>query len=98
MGEGVAVSNVGSLMDYMGIVGIPSFEEETISLVKALACPEGFRFSCGVGCTYTVDEKTFSQLRDNLAGYSESSLTMVKAFACVCSRGKTVWSTMPYTP
>ena len=50
------MSNVGSLMDYMGIVGIPSFEEETISLVKALACPEGFRFSCGVGCTYTVDE------------------------------------------
>lgn len=68
------MSNVGSLMDYMGIVGIPSFEEETISLVKALACPEGFRFSCGVGCTYTVDEKTFSQLRDNLAGYSESGL------------------------
>ena len=68
------MSNIGSLMDYMGIVGIPSFEEETISLVKALACPEGFRFSCGVGCTYTVDEKTFSQLRDNLAGYSESGL------------------------
>lgn len=68
------MSNVGSLMDYTGIVGIPSFEEETISLVKALACPEGFRFSCGVGCTYTVDEKTFSQLRDNLAGYSESGL------------------------
>ena len=64
------MSNVGSLMDYMGIVGIPS----SISLVKALACPEGFRFSCGVGCTYTVDEKTFSQLRDNLAGYSESGL------------------------
>ena len=58
-------------MDYMDI---PSFKEETISLVKALACPEGFRFSCGVGCTYTVDEKTFSQLRDNLAGYSESGL------------------------
>lgn len=58
----------------MGIVGKPSFEEETISLVKALACPDGFRFSCGVGCTYTVDEKTFSQLRDNLAGYSESGL------------------------
>ena len=55
-------------------MGIPSFEKETISLVKALACPEGFRFSCGVGCTYTVDEKTFSQLRDNLAGYSESGL------------------------
>ena len=53
---------------------IPSFKEETISLVKALACPDGFRFSCGVGCTYTVDEKTFSQLRDNLAGYSESGL------------------------
>ena len=68
------MSNVGSLMDYMGIVGISSFEKETISLVKALACPEGFRFSCGVGCTYTVDEKTFSQLRDNLAGYSESGL------------------------
>lgn len=68
------MSNIGSLMDYMGIVDIPSFEEETISLVKALACPEGFRFSCGVGCTYTVDEKTFSQLRDNLAGYSESGL------------------------
>ena len=65
------MSNVGSLMDYMDI---PSFKEETISLVKALACPEGFRFSCGVGCTYTVDEKTFSQLRDNLAGYSESGL------------------------
>ena len=65
------MSNIGSLMDYMGIVGIPSL---TISLVKALACPEGFRFSCGVGCTYTVDEKTFSQLRDNLAGYSESGL------------------------
>lgn len=65
------MSNVGSLMDYMGIVGI---EKETISLVKALACPKGFRFSCGVGCTYTVDEKTFSQLRDNLAGYSESGL------------------------
>lgn len=64
------MSNIGSLMDYMGIVGIPS----SISLVKALACPEGFRFSCGVGCTYTVDEKTFSQLRDNLAGYSESGL------------------------
>ena len=64
------MSNVGSLMDYMGIVGIPS----SISLVKALACPEGFRFSCGVGCTYTVDEKTFSQLRDNLVGYSESGL------------------------
>lgn len=71
MEEGAAVSNIGSLMDYMGIVGIPSL---TISLVKALACPEGFRFSCGVGCTYTVDEKTFSQLRDNLAGYSESGL------------------------
>lgn len=70
MEEGAAVSNIGSLMDYMGIVGIP----RTISLVKALACPEGFRFSCGVGCTYTVDEKTFSQLRDNLAGYSESGL------------------------
>lgn len=67
------MSNVGSLMDYMGIVGIPSFEEETISLVKALACPEGFRFSCGVGCTYTVDEKTFSQLRDNLAGYCSAT-------------------------
>ena len=65
------MSNIGSLMDYMDI---PSFKEETISLVKALACPEGFRFSCGVGCTYTVDEKTFSQLRDNLAGYSESGL------------------------
>lgn len=68
------MSNVGSLMDYMGIVGNPSFKKETISLVKALACPEDFRFSCGVGCTYTVDEKTFSQLRDNLAGYSESGL------------------------
>ena len=65
------MSNVESLRDYKGI---PSFKEETISLVKALACPEGFRFSCGVGCTYTVDEKTFSQLRDNLAGYSESGL------------------------
>ena len=65
------MSNIGSLMDYMGI---PSFKKGTISLVKALACPEGFRFSCGVGCTYTVDEKTFSQLRDNLAGYSESGL------------------------
>lgn len=65
------MSNVESLRDYMGI---PSFKEETISLVKALACPDGFRFSCGVGCTYTVDEKTFSQLRDNLAGYSESGL------------------------
>ena len=62
------MSNVESLRD------IPSFKEETISLVKALACPDGFRFSCGVGCTYTVDEKTFSQLRDNLAGYSESGL------------------------
>ena len=61
------MSNVESLRDYKGI---PS----SISLVKALACPEGFRFSCGVGCTYTVDEKTFSQLRDNLAGYSESGL------------------------
>lgn len=68
------MSNIESLRDYMGIVGNPSFEEETISLVKALACPDGFRFSCGVGCTYTVDEKTFSQLRDNLAGYSESGL------------------------
>lgn len=68
------MSNVGSLVDYMGIVGNPSFKKETISLVKALACPEDFRFSCGVGCTYTVDEKTFSQLRDNLAGYSESGL------------------------
>ena len=65
------MSNVESLRDYRGI---PSFKEETISLVKALACPDGFRFSCGVGCTYTVDEKTFSQLRDNLAGYSESGL------------------------
>ena len=65
------MSNVESLRDYKGI---PSFKEETISLVKALACPDGFRFSCGVGCTYTVDEKTFSQLRDNLAGYSESGL------------------------
>ena len=65
------MSNVESLRDYKDI---PSFEEETISLVKALTCPEGFRFSCGVGCTYTVDEKTFSQLRDNLAGYSESGL------------------------
>ena len=71
MEEGAAVSNVESLRDYKGI---PSFKEETISLVKALACPDGFRFSCGVGCTYTVDEKTFSQLRDNLAGYSESGL------------------------
>ena len=87
MEEGAAVSNIGSLMDYMGIVGIP----RTISLVKALACPEGFRFSCGVGCTYTVDEKTFSQLRDNLAGYSESGLLEFdegKSFCLCVQQGK----------
>ena len=72
-------------------MGIPSFKEETISLVKALACPEGFRFSCGVGCTYTVDEKTFSQLRDNLAGYSESGLLEFdkgKSFCLCVQQGK----------
>ena len=82
------MSNVGSLMDYMDI---PSFKEETISLVKALACPDGFRFSCGVGCTYTVDEKTFSQLRDNLAGYSESGLLEFdkgKSFCLCVQQGK----------
>lgn len=85
------MSNIGSLMDYMGIVDIPSFEEETISLVKALACPDGFRFSCGAGCTYTVDEKTFSQLRDNLAGYSESGLLEFdkgKSFCLCVQQGK----------
>ena len=82
------MSNVESLRDYKGI---PSFKEETISLVKALACPEGFRFSCGVGCTYTVDEKTFSQLRDNLAGYSESGLLEFdkgKSFCLCVQQGK----------
>ena len=82
------MSNIGSLMDYMGI---PSFKKGTISLVKALACPEGFRFSCGVGCTYTVDEKTFSQLRDNLAGYSESGLLEFdkgKSFCLCVQQGK----------
>lgn len=78
------MSNVESLR-------IPSFKEETISLVKALACPDGFRFSCGVGCTYTVDEKTFSQLRDNLAGYSESGLLEFdkgKSFCLCVQQGK----------
>ena len=59
--------------------------------MKALACPEGFRFSCGVGCTYTVDEKTFSQLRDNLAGYSESGLLEFdkgKSFCLCVQQGK----------
>ena len=82
------MSNVESLRDYKGI---PSFKEETISLVKALACPDGFRFSCGVGCTYTVDEKTFSQLRDNLAGYSESGLLEFdkgKSFCLCVQQGK----------
>ena len=82
------MSNVESLRDYRGI---PSFKEETISLVKALACPDGFRFSCGVGCTYTVDEKTFSQLRDNLAGYSESGLFEFdkgKSFCLCVQQGK----------
>ena len=82
------MSNVESLRDYMDI---PCFGEETISLVKALACPEGFRFSCGVGCTYTVDEKTFSQLRDNLAGYSESGLLEFdegKSFCLCVQQGK----------
>lgn len=82
------MSNVESLRDYRGI---PSFKEETISLVKALACPDGFRFSCGVGCTYTVDEKTFSQLRDNLAGYSESGLLEFdkgKSFCLCVQQGK----------
>lgn len=49
-----------------------------VSLVRVLACPKGYAFSCGVGCTYTAEQRTFDRLRQDLQ--VDISKTRMEAF------------------
>ena len=33
------------------------------SLLDVLSCPKGYVFDCGIGCTYSADQATFSKLK-----------------------------------